>query len=60
MAPEKRKINNVRELSSAGAAIALVIEVDGDRFGVVCVEVSALFLGQSVAGDHWHISVLNR
>jgi hypothetical protein len=58
MASKKRKIKNVRELRLAGAAIALVVEVDGDCFGVVCVEVTALFLGQGVAGDHWHMLVL--
>jgi hypothetical protein len=60
MASKKRKINSVRELCLAGAAIALVVEVDGDRLGVVCIEVTALFLGQSVASDHWHMLVLVR
>jgi hypothetical protein len=55
---ETKKINNVKELCLASAAIALVVEVDGDRFGVVCVEITALFLGQSVACDDWHMLVL--
>jgi hypothetical protein len=57
---KKREINNVRVLCLAGTAIALVVEVDRDRFGIVCIEVTALFLGQGVAGDHWHMLVLNR
>lgn len=54
MASKKRKNNNVKELCLAGAAIALVVEVDGDCLGVVCVEVTALFLSKSVASDHWY------
>jgi len=54
MASRKRKIKNVGELCLAGAAIALVVEVDGDRLGVVCVEITTLFLSESVASDDWY------
>jgi hypothetical protein len=57
MASKKRKIDSVVEACLAGAAIALVVEVDGDRFRVVCVEVTALFLSQSIASDHWYVLV---
>lgn len=52
MASKKRKINSVGALCLAGAAIALVVEVDGNRLGVVCIEITALFLSKSVASDH--------
>ena len=57
MASKKRKIDNVGEACLAGAATALVVEVDGDCLRVVCVEVTALFLSQSIASDHWHVLV---
>lgn len=55
MASKERKINSVGALCLAGAAIALVVEVDGNRLGVVCIEVTALFLSKSVASDHWEM-----